>query len=110
MKDKSTILAEHETLTVQQMRKWGRNKPCFCKSGIKYKKCCLDGLERPIRNPNPNPNPKPKKPLSRADKNKLTIFATMALAMAEDAAERFKPLEDVGVKKYYNKGLKYNNK
>ena len=23
-----------------QAKKWGRNEPCFCGSGLKYKKCC----------------------------------------------------------------------
>lgn len=27
--------------------KIGRNDPCFCKSGLKYKKCCL-GIDNPI--------------------------------------------------------------
>ncbi len=33
----------------RQRNKLGRNDPCFCGSGLKYKKCCLPKGERPWR-------------------------------------------------------------
>lgn len=33
----------------RQRNKLGRNEPCFCGSGLKYKKCCLPKGERPWR-------------------------------------------------------------
>lgn len=29
----------------EHMSKIGRNAPCPCKSGKKYKKCCMEGIE-----------------------------------------------------------------
>ena len=28
--------------------KLGRNDPCHCGSGVKYKKCCIDAVYKPI--------------------------------------------------------------
>ena len=53
---KGTIhaLVSHErsdgvrSLGLKAMLKWkepGRNKPCFCESGKKYKKCCLNKMQ-----------------------------------------------------------------
>ena len=31
----------------------GRNEPCWCGSGRKYKKCCADAPARPMHDPKP---------------------------------------------------------
>jgi hypothetical protein len=35
----------------------GRNDPCPCGSGKKYKKCCMDKMEKERQPRSPNPTP-----------------------------------------------------
>lgn len=35
----------HPTVSGEKL---GRNDPCHCGSGIKYKKCCMDATYKPI--------------------------------------------------------------
>jgi len=35
-----------EPVTVTKRRKVGRNEPCPCGSGAKFKKCCIDSVRR----------------------------------------------------------------
>lgn len=35
-----------EPVTVTRRRKIGRNEPCPCESGLKFKKCCIDSVRR----------------------------------------------------------------
>ncbi len=37
---RNALLAEAQATTQPQLSKIGRNDPCYCGSGIKYKKCC----------------------------------------------------------------------
>lgn len=30
---------------IRKRIKWGRNMPCLCGSGLKYKKCCMIGMD-----------------------------------------------------------------
>ncbi len=40
----NVITAQDETQVVEKPRKVGRNEPCPCGSGKKYKKCCGKGM------------------------------------------------------------------
>ena len=44
-------------ITQQQIMHVGRNDPCPCGSGKKYKKCCYDKLEHQKKYASPNPMP-----------------------------------------------------
>lgn len=35
------LMAQHGEPVKVTHRKLGRNEPCFCGSGVKFKKCCL---------------------------------------------------------------------
>lgn len=39
------LTVEDVSIGVHRRNLWGRNEPCPCKSGKKYKKCCQDKLE-----------------------------------------------------------------
>lgn len=45
------IEEDRPALPVGGMKLPGPNKPCFCGSGKKYKKCCRDRMERALREP-----------------------------------------------------------
>ena len=54
---KKLFKRDKKKITSKEIMHIGRNDPCPCGSGKKYKKCCYDKLEKKKKYPSPNPMP-----------------------------------------------------